>query len=80
MVAAHLTEMSGLRDGERMLRINNGDSTIVQRPSGISNTTTCHLIYIQKEEATISDVTLLIQDGGNFLDTKMAMLSMKEER
>jgi len=72
--------MSTSEDGERMLRVNNGISMVFQRPSRITSGRLTHLTSNQMEAHQTSDVLLPTQDGGNFSDTRVLLLPMREER
>jgi hypothetical protein len=72
--------MSGLRDGERMLKHNNGSLMEFQRPSRTTTGNLTHLISNQMEDLQTSDVLQLTQDGGNSSDTKIPLSPMKKER
>jgi len=60
--------MSGLRDGERVLRLNSGSLMRSLRQSKII--TGSHILLISKEmeDLQMLDAQELIQDGGNYLD------------
>jgi hypothetical protein len=72
--------MSGKEDGERMLLDNNGSSMKSLRPSRITNGRIIHLTSKVTEDQLTSDVPQPTQDGGNYSDTKVPLLLMKEER
>jgi hypothetical protein len=72
--------MSGLRDGERMSKPNNG--TLMESPR-LSETTTgnlTHLISNQMVTAITSDALLPTQDGGKSSDTRTVTLSTREAK
>jgi hypothetical protein len=72
--------MSGSRDGERMLLLNNGISMESPRLSRTTNGRATHLISNQMEDQTTWDAQLPTQDGGKCSDSKITMWSMREER
>jgi hypothetical protein len=63
-----------------MPRDNNGTSMVSLRQSRITNGSLTHLTSNQMEDQQISDVLLQTQDGGNSLDTKIPLSSMRKER
>jgi hypothetical protein len=66
--------MSGSRDGERMLLLNNGFSTRFQRPSRTITGNHTHLISKEMVHQLTLDALLPTQDGGKCSDTKMPLL------
>jgi hypothetical protein len=66
--------MSGSRDGETTLELNNGTSMVSQRPSRTTTGSHTHLISNQTVDQPTSDALPLTQDGGNSSDTKMVAL------
>jgi hypothetical protein len=80
LLNAMVPTMSGSRDGEIMLEINNGTSMKFQRPSRTTTGNHTHLTSNQMVTAATSDVLLLTQDGGNYSDTKDLKSSTREER
>jgi hypothetical protein len=72
--------MSGSRDGERMLLLNNGTSMRSQRPSRTTTGRAIHLISNPMVDQPMSDAQLPTQDGGKCSDTKVPQSSMREER
>jgi hypothetical protein len=72
--------MSGLRDGERMLKPNNGGSMKNQRPSRTTTGSLTHLTSKAMVDQATLDVPLPTQDGGKCSDTKELSLPMKRVR
>jgi len=65
--------MSGSRDGERTLPLNNGISMVFQRPSRTTIGSLIHLIFKEMADQTTLDAPQPTQDGGNSLDSKTSM-------
>lgn len=72
--------MLTLRDGERTPWDNNGSLMVYQRLSRINSGNHTLLTFNQMEDQPISDVPQLTLDGGNYSNTKIPLLSMKEEK
>jgi hypothetical protein len=62
--------MSGSRDGERTLLLNNGSSMRFQRPSRTTTGRATHLISKETVDLPTQDVLLPTQDGGNCSELK----------
>jgi hypothetical protein len=80
LLSVMVPTMSGLRDGERTLLLSNGTSMKFLRPSKTTTGSLTHWTFKATEAQQISDVPLPIQDGGNYLNTKMLSLLMREVR
>jgi hypothetical protein len=80
LLNATVPTMSGSRDGERMLLLNNGTSMRSQRPSRTTTGRATHSISNPMVDQPMSDAQLPTQDGGKCSDTKVLQSSMKEER
>jgi hypothetical protein len=71
---------SGSRDGERMLRANNGTSIKFPKLSRTTNGNLIHLTSNQMVAQPTSDVLLQTQGGGNSSNMKEQTLSMRKVR
>jgi hypothetical protein len=71
---------SGLRDGETMLKLNNGTSMVSQRPSRTTTGSPTLLTFRATVDPQISDAQLPTQDGGKSSDMKVDTLLTKKER
>jgi len=80
LLSATVPTMSGSRDGERTLLLSNGTSMRFLRPSKTTTGNPIHLTFKATEVQPTSDVPLPTQDGGNYSNTKMLLLLMKEVR
>jgi hypothetical protein len=69
-----------LRDGERMLLLNNGISMKSQRLSRTTTGSHIHLIFNPTVTLLTSDALQPTQDGGRCSDTRKFMLPMREEK
>jgi hypothetical protein len=70
----------GLRDGERMLLLNNGTSMRFQRLSKTTTGSHTHLTSKEMVDPLTSDAQLQTQDGGKCSDTRTLLLQTKEEK
>jgi hypothetical protein len=80
LLNATVPTMSGSRDGERMLLLNNGTSMRSQRPSRTTTGRATHSISNPMVDQPMSDAQPPTQDGGKCSDTKVPQSSMREER